>query len=331
MAICVVGMTAVWLSGFKRLLYPVLYTFTRSGNDHALTAQGVYAAAFVLVLFALLVGLERGFSIAAHRKAIAVVGIAGSAGLALLLFSDYSVSGHVYNAYAGSIMLAVYLPLHFAYWIALLYRNNRPALLPCAAASFALFAALDMALGVTGLNSIYISLACPLVSSAAMLLCSAERLRSGDAISSSRGDAASADKAPETTEASEETRQPASAPAITPDLAETATAEEGPMPAQADAPAQAGTPTQADAPIPPETALSADPFPAFGAQYGLSSRETELASYAYQNHSARRIASELFIAESTVYTHLKRIYRKTGVHSKQELIDLIDEFAARAR
>jgi len=27
-----------------------------------------------------------------------------------------------------------------------------------------------------------------------------------------------------------------------------------------------------------------------------------------------------------VYTHLKRIYRKAGVHSKQELIDKIDSF-----
>lgn len=51
---------------------------------------------------------------------------------------------------------------------------------------------------------------------------------------------------------------------------------------------------------------------------------------AYRNYNARRIAGELFIAESTVYTHLKRIYRKVDVHSKQELIDRIDAHRAQA-
>ena len=64
----------------------------------------------------------------------------------------------------------------------------------------------------------------------------------------------------------------------------------------------------------------------FAETFNLSEREAELAAYARRNWSARRIASELFIAESTVYTHLKRIYRKTDVHSKSELIDLIDSW-----
>lgn len=52
----------------------------------------------------------------------------------------------------------------------------------------------------------------------------------------------------------------------------------------------------------------------------------EIAQLAAQNLSAKKVAERLFIAESTVYTHFKRIYRKTGVHSKQELIDLVDEY-----
>ena len=32
----------------------------------------------------------------------------------------------------------------------------------------------------------------------------------------------------------------------------------------------------------------------------------------------------LCVSESTVRTHIRRIYEKTEVHSKQELIDLID-------
>lgn len=31
------------------------------------------------------------------------------------------------------------------------------------------------------------------------------------------------------------------------------------------------------------------------------------------------------ISKSTVETHIKHIYAKTGVHSKQELLDLIEE------
>ena len=91
--------------------------------------------------------------------------------------------------------------------------------------------------------------------------------------------------------------------------------------------------TEAAVPVPdPEPAPAAtppaDPGPAlpvgFAEAFALSEREAELAAYAHRNLSARRIAGELFIAESTVYTHLKRIYRKTGVHSKGELIELIE-------
>ena len=32
----------------------------------------------------------------------------------------------------------------------------------------------------------------------------------------------------------------------------------------------------------------------------------------------------LFVSENTTKTHVKNIYRKTGVHSKQELMDLVD-------
>ena len=45
-------------------------------------------------------------------------------------------------------------------------------------------------------------------------------------------------------------------------------------------------------------------------------------SLALRGRTGERIASELFIAKSTVDTHLRRIYGKCGVHSRQELIDL---------
>ena len=34
------------------------------------------------------------------------------------------------------------------------------------------------------------------------------------------------------------------------------------------------------------------------------------------------IAEKLFISSNTVKTHIRRIYEKTGVHSRDQLIDL---------
>lgn len=58
------------------------------------------------------------------------------------------------------------------------------------------------------------------------------------------------------------------------------------------------------------------------ARFGLSKRESDLLPFALRGRSGERIASELFISKSTVETHLRRIYRKTGATNRQELIDL---------
>ncbi|ANE23126.1 hypothetical protein AAY81_08415 [Denitrobacterium detoxificans] len=57
-------------------------------------------------------------------------------------------------------------------------------------------------------------------------------------------------------------------------------------------------------------------------QAKLSKREAEILPYALHGRTSERIATELGISKSTVDTHLRRIYGKTGVHSRQELIDL---------
>lgn len=57
-------------------------------------------------------------------------------------------------------------------------------------------------------------------------------------------------------------------------------------------------------------------------EHGLSKREAEVLPLALKGRTGERIAAELFISKSTVDTHLRRIYAKTGVHGRQELIDL---------
>jgi len=51
--------------------------------------------------------------------------------------------------------------------------------------------------------------------------------------------------------------------------------------------------------------------------------------FAYRNANAKQISEALFIAEGTVYSHFKRIYRKVDVHSKKELIAMVNEFKRR--
>ena len=57
---------------------------------------------------------------------------------------------------------------------------------------------------------------------------------------------------------------------------------------------------------------------------GLSARETEVLSLLARGRSLQSIADSLCIAYSTVKTHTDRIYAKTGVHSRQELIALLE-------
>lgn len=60
--------------------------------------------------------------------------------------------------------------------------------------------------------------------------------------------------------------------------------------------------------------------------YRLSMREAEVMEHIARGDTVPRIAAELEVSENTVRTHAKRIYAKLGIHSKQELGDLIAQF-----
>ena len=55
---------------------------------------------------------------------------------------------------------------------------------------------------------------------------------------------------------------------------------------------------------------------------GLTEREKDVAFLLMRGHSQAAIAGQLYVAASTVNTHVKHIYRKAMVSSKQEFIDL---------
>lgn len=60
-------------------------------------------------------------------------------------------------------------------------------------------------------------------------------------------------------------------------------------------------------------------------EYGLTEREQEIMEYLARGRSAKYIAEKLVISENTAWTHIKRIYAKTGVHGRQELMSLVED------
>ena len=58
---------------------------------------------------------------------------------------------------------------------------------------------------------------------------------------------------------------------------------------------------------------------------GLSERQYEVLVLVAQGRNAKYIEQALTISLSTAQTHIRNIYRKTGVHSRQELLDLIED------
>ena len=57
----------------------------------------------------------------------------------------------------------------------------------------------------------------------------------------------------------------------------------------------------------------------------LTARETDMLYFISQGHSIKKIAAVLFISTSTVRTHVKSLYRKTDRHTRQEIIDYVNE------
>jgi DNA-binding CsgD family transcriptional regulator len=60
----------------------------------------------------------------------------------------------------------------------------------------------------------------------------------------------------------------------------------------------------------------------------LTQREADVLLLISQGHSLKKVAESLFISVSTAQSHVKSLYRKTGRHSRQEIIDLMNDESA---
>lgn len=67
---------------------------------------------------------------------------------------------------------------------------------------------------------------------------------------------------------------------------------------------------------------------AIGDQFLLSEREVEVLSLYALGWTQKRVGEELCIQPSTVHAHIKRIYSKTNLHSRQEILDYMEEYVA---
>lgn len=67
-------------------------------------------------------------------------------------------------------------------------------------------------------------------------------------------------------------------------------------------------------------------FVALGVDHGLTPRESEVFSLLARGRSLPYIRERLYISKNTAAGHVKNIYRKLDVHSKQELLDLVESW-----
>ena len=70
---------------------------------------------------------------------------------------------------------------------------------------------------------------------------------------------------------------------------------------------------------------------AIARRYTLTPREQEVVAHLARGYTYPQIAEKLFVTLDTVQSHAKSIYRKMGIHKKQELVEAIEESRSKLR
>ncbi len=83
-------------------------------------------------------------------------------------------------------------------------------------------------------------------------------------------------------------------------------------------------PPESDRAITPEEAL-AKRCTELSDSYRFTPRENDIFFLLAQGYTMPAISERLFVSENTVKSHVKRIYQKLGIHSRSELLDLVNE------
>ena len=76
-----------------------------------------------------------------------------------------------------------------------------------------------------------------------------------------------------------------------------------------------------------ETSISLKEIKAFaveqGSKYRLTDRECEIVQLLMSGRSVAAASKELYLSESTIKTHVRSVYKKLGVHNRQQMIELL--------
>ena len=64
-----------------------------------------------------------------------------------------------------------------------------------------------------------------------------------------------------------------------------------------------------------------------GSENGITKRELDVLMLLARGKTRKEISAELHLSEETIKTHAGKIYQKLSVHSKRELIELIEQRA----
>ena len=117
-----------------------------------------------------------------------------------------------------------------------------------------------------------------------------------------------------------------------PDIADVAPASddgEGTAQVQACSPCDGPCPSRAEGPVVAQAAQPSldERIGELASSYMLSARETEVFRLWATGHTLKYIQEKLYLSPSTVKTHVRHIYDKTGVHSRSEIVELLDPLA----
>ena len=85
--------------------------------------------------------------------------------------------------------------------------------------------------------------------------------------------------------------------------------------------------SQLEQPVAPHQETSEQTAGRLAQKFALTDREREIFSFLAKGRSVPVIAEQLGVSQNTVRFHCKNIYEKCGVHSKQELLSLMEEEA----
>jgi DNA-binding CsgD family transcriptional regulator len=86
-----------------------------------------------------------------------------------------------------------------------------------------------------------------------------------------------------------------------------------------------GLSAEADLPVERQKDLLATKLAALGKMFALSDRELEILSLFALGYTQKKVASELYLSADTVHTYIKRIYKKTDFHSRNDILDFMQE------